>query len=78
MVEKIEPMDILRIPTSDDLVLAQIGEWFKVAYPNNAGTKTVVFKRNTPTKILNLFVNSTQLFPKIAGYEVSSKYEIEK
>lgn len=78
MEKDIEPMDILRLITPEDEIIADIGRYFKTSYPDDKGVYTVVFYKDTPKDVLNLFVKNTKLFPKLIGYKVSKKYEIEK
>ncbi|ALJ23801.1 hypothetical protein AO203_08305 [Lactobacillus gallinarum] len=55
-MEKVEPMDILRMPSPEEETMAEITTWVKTSKDNKAANcTTVVFKKNTPKKILDLF-----------------------
>lgn len=78
-MEKIEPMDILRAPTKNDIIVAKICQWIKTSHDDPVNkTSTVVFKKDTPKKILSLFERSTKRFKVITDYTVNKHYEIEK
>lgn len=78
MEKDIEPMDILMAPTHEDIVLAKISKWFNGSCLNEDQTVTVTFKKDTPASVLKLFTQNISLLPKVLGYKVSKKYEIEK
>lgn len=73
-MENIDPMDILRAPTKDEITVAKIVKWVKSAYDDENHVSTFIFKKNTPQKILNLFQRNTNLFL----FKVNPNYKIEK
>lgn len=78
-MEKIEPMDILRAPSPEEIILAKISKWVKTSRDNpKENCTTVVFKKNTPQSILDLFQKNTDLFVAITDLKVNKKYEIER
>jgi hypothetical protein len=78
-MKKIEPMDILRAPSPEEVILARISKWVKTSKDNKKEhCTTVVFKKNTPQNILNLFQKNTDLFVAIIDLKVKKEYEIEK
>lgn len=78
-MQTIEPMDILRDPTPEEETLAKILRWVKCSHDNKKeNTSTIVFKKNTPRKILKLFPKNTDLFIAITDYKINKYYEIEK
>lgn len=76
-MEKIEQMDILRVPSKDEITISKITKWLKSTHDNN-NVSTFVFKRDTPQEIFDLYENSLDLFPKILYFNVNPRYEIEK
>ncbi|ALJ23363.1 hypothetical protein ACI3PI_07910 [Lactobacillus helveticus] len=77
-MENIEPMDILREPTPEEETLATILRWVKDSHDNKENkTTTIVFKKNTPQKILKSFQRNTDLFVAITDYTINKQYEIE-
>lgn len=76
-MEKLEPMDILRVPNKDETIVASFRKWI-ASYQTNDNVTIFTFKKETPKKILKSFQKHFKLFPKILGFEVSPNYEIEK
>lgn len=75
----IEPMDILREPSPEEETLATILRWVKDSHDNKENkTATIVFKKDTPEKILKMFQKNTDLFVAITDFTISKHYEIEK
>lgn len=78
-MEKLEPMDILRVPTKNDTIVAEICQWVKTSHDDKENKiSTVVFKKGTPKKILRLFERNTDAFIVITDYTINPHYEIEK
>lgn len=62
-MEKVEPMDILRMPSPEEETMAEITTWVKALKDNKAANcTTVLFKKNTPKKILKLYKKIMILF----------------
>lgn len=74
-MEKVEPMDILRMPSPEEETMAEITTWVKALKDNKAANcTTVLFKKNTPKKILKLYKKNYDLIPFLAHKE----YKIER
>lgn len=78
-MERIEPMDILHVPTKKDAIVAKIGKWIRTSRDDNKKKIcTVIFKKGVPKNILELFENNSDAFTVITDYTISKHYEIEK
>lgn len=78
-MEKLEPMDILRVPTKKDTIVAEIGEWIKTSHDDKENRIcTIVFRKDTPRKILRLFERNTDAFKVVTDYTINKHYEIEE
>ncbi|KRM40143.1 hypothetical protein FC39_GL000880 [Lactobacillus hamsteri DSM 5661 = JCM 6256] len=71
-------MDILNAPTPEEAILAKIGKWIFSSYITEHKSVTVIFKKDTPKNILNLFQKNTDLFIALTDYKVNKTYEIAK
>lgn len=71
-------MDILRVPTPEEKIIAKIGKWIKSSSYDKNQNVNVTFKKDTPKAILKLFQNNTDLFTAITDHNVNPKYLIEK
>ncbi|MDH5101222.1 hypothetical protein OQI87_09105 [Lactobacillus kefiranofaciens] len=59
--------------------MVEITTWVKTSKDNlKENYTTVVFKKNTPQSILDLFQKNTDLFSTLLGLEVKKEYKIEK
>lgn len=59
--------------------MAKIGKWIKTSKDDKkTNSTTMVFKKNTPQKILDLFRKNTDLFSALLELEVKKEYQIEK
>lgn len=67
-------MDILQVPTPEEEIYAEIGEWIASAKPDKNRIANVVFKKNTPKKILKMYENNLDLIP----FPAHKKYSLEK
>ncbi|MCT0165533.1 hypothetical protein EFM11_09445 [Lactobacillus helveticus] len=77
-MERIEPMDILSAPSPEEVILAKIAKWVKTSKDDlKENCTTVVFKKNTPQSILDLFQKNTDLFVAITDLKVKKNYKIE-
>lgn len=56
-------MDILHVPTKSEELYATIGEWILSAKPDKNKIANVVFKKNTPRKILKLYEENLNVIP---------------
>ena len=77
MAEKVSiitHMDILRMPTPEEEIVARIGKWIASAKPDQNKIANVVFKKNTPKEILKLYEKNLDLIP----FPAHKKYMIEK
>lgn len=78
-MENIEQMDILREPSPEEETLATILRWVKDSHEyKESKTATIIFKKNTPDRILKLFQKNTDLFIAITDFTINKHYEIEK
>ena len=58
--------------------MVEITTWVKTSKDNlKENYTTVVFKKNTPQSILDLFQKNTDLFVAITDLKVKKNYEIE-
>lgn len=67
-------MDILQVPTEDDLKYAKMAQYFLSAKTDSNGIATIVFKKDTPKAILKSFKENIDLIP----YKVHEHYVLEK
>ncbi|WP_168180696.1 MULTISPECIES: hypothetical protein [Lactobacillus] len=77
-MEKVEPMDILRAPSPEEVTIAKIGKWIKDSYYDENHQVNVVFKKDTPKEVFRSFKKNTILFKAITDADVNEKYQIEK
>ncbi|WP_297819545.1 hypothetical protein [uncultured Lactobacillus sp.] len=77
-MKNIESMDILRVPNKEDILMAKIDRWIDSSFQTYDQTVTIIFKKDTPRKILILFNENRDLFPKLLGYKVNEQYQIAK
>lgn len=71
-------MDILRVPTPEERIIAKIGKWIKSSSYDENQSVNVTFKNGTPKDILRLFQNNTDLFCAVTDHNVNKKYLIEE
>lgn len=67
-------MDILQVPTPEQEIYAKIGKWIASAKPDKNRIANVVFKKDTPKKILELYEKNLNLIP----FPVHKAYTVEK
>lgn len=67
-------MDILQVPTKNDIKYAKMAQYFLSAKPDNNGIATIVFRKNTPKAVLKSFKQNRELIP----YNVHEHYLLEK
>ncbi|GAA3637716.1 hypothetical protein GCM10022297_15160 [Lactobacillus hamsteri] len=53
-MEKLEPMDILRIPTKNEAIVSSFRKWI-ASYQTDDDVTIFTFKKETPKKILRSF-----------------------
>ncbi len=75
MEEKLAPMDILRDLTPTEKKMANIISWAtQKTYEDKDGYVHVVFKKNTPKKILRAYKNNLD----IMLFKTEGDYTVEK
>ncbi|ALJ23664.1 hypothetical protein AO203_07425 [Lactobacillus gallinarum] len=74
MENEILDMDILRMPTPEETIVAKILDWVVSAKPDQNKVATIVFKKDTPAEIFRLYKKNFNLIPFPAHFE----YVVEK
>lgn len=77
-MEKYSPMDILRAPTHEEVIVSSFREWIQDHSMDKNEVTTFTFKKNTPDKILRSYKHNYALFDKLLGFKVSPTYKIAK
>ena len=77
-MEKYSPMDILRAPTHEEVIVASFREWIKDHTIDENKVTTFTFKKKTPRKILKSYEKHYNLFYELLGFKVSPTYKIAK
>lgn len=74
MENEILDMDILRMPTPEETIVAKILDWVVSAKPDQNKVATIVFKKDTPAEIFRLYKKNFNLMPFPSHFE----YVVEK
>lgn len=78
-MEELAPMDILRAPSKNARIVGRICQWIKTSHDDDENKiSTIVFKKDTPKRILRLFERNSRRFRIITDYTINKHYEIEK
>ena len=74
-MEKVEPMDILRMPSPEEETMAEITTWVKTLKDNKAANcTTVVFNTKENFRFIS---ENNDLFSAMFGLEAKKEYIIE-
>ncbi|NRO72757.1 hypothetical protein IMAU60117_01476 [Lactobacillus helveticus] len=67
-------MAILRMLSPEEKIISKIGKWIASAKPDENKVANVLFKKNTPKKILKLYEKNYDLIP----FPAHKEYKIER